>query len=147
MLGRLVVVASLAISVVDVYLLGDRRFVFPWVEVLGFALFVAGISLDIVGRVTLGRFYSETARMRPDHKLITRGIYRYIRHPVYLGVVLFAFSAPLIIGSLFGLVIMMALIPMLVHRIRLEERVMAERFGQEYTEYARRTKRFIPGIF
>ncbi len=147
MLGRIVIVASLAVSVVDVDLLGDRIFTLPAVGVLGVVLLVAGISLDVSGRLTLRKFYSETVRIRRDHQLITHGLYRFVQHPIYLGVLLYAFSLPLIVGSPLGLLVMTALIPMLILRIKLEERVLAARFGQEYSEYARRTKRFIPYVY
>ncbi len=146
-LGRTIVVAGLAGSVVDVYLLGDRVLALRETAVLGYVLLVVGIGLDIIGRLTLGKSYSETVRIRPDHKLITHGIYRFIRHPIYLGVVLFAFAAPLIIGSLVGLIIMTALVPLLINRIRLEERAMAVEFGQEYAEYARKTKKLVPYVY
>ncbi len=146
-MGRLVIIASLAVSVVDVYLLGDGRFLLPDLGVIGYALLFAGLGLDIVGRLTLGRFYSETAGMRPGGELVTHGIYKFIRHPIYLGTLLFSFSAPLILRSLLGLLTMTALVPMLILRIRLEEKVLAARFGQEFAEYARRTKRLIPFVY
>jgi len=146
-LGRLVVVAGLAVSLVDVYLLGDKQFALPAVESSGFVLFAFGIALNIIARLTLGRFYSETVRIRPEHQLVMHGLYRFVRHPIYLGVLLFAVGAPLILGSLLGLIVMVALVPMLIIRIRLEERILAARFGNEYTKYAARTKRLIPFVY
>src|SRR5713226_1275516 len=108
-LGRVVVIASLAVSVLDIRLLGDMRFILPDLGAFGFVLVLAGASLAIMGRLTLRRFYSERVRIRPDHRLITHGLYRFVRHPIYLGVLLFAFSAPLILRSLLGLVVMAAL--------------------------------------
>jgi protein-S-isoprenylcysteine O-methyltransferase len=147
-LGRLVIVASLVVSIVEVRLLGDTRFTLPAeVEPFGVVLLFVGIGLDIAGRLSLRKFYSETVRIRPDHKLITHGVYRFIRHPIYLGVLLYAFSLPLILQNLLGFLITMALTPMLIIRIRLEEKVLADRFGQEYAEYARKTKRLIPYVY
>jgi protein-S-isoprenylcysteine O-methyltransferase Ste14 len=53
----------------------------------------------------------------------------------------------MILGSLFGFVIMLVLIPMLLRRIEYEEKVLSARFGQEYEEYASRTKKLIPRIY
>ncbi len=146
--GRLVIIASLGVSILDIYLLGDKRFIVPDAGVFGYLLLIAGLSLDIIGILTLRRAYSQTARSRPDNqKLITYGIYRFIRDPIYLGVILFSLSAPLILRSLLGLLVMIALVPMIVYRIRVEERVLTKRFGKEYEEYARKTKRFIPHVY
>jgi protein-S-isoprenylcysteine O-methyltransferase Ste14 len=146
--GRLVVIASLLVSVWDIYLLGDTRFILPSVGVFGYLLLIAGLSLDIIGILTLRRSYSQTAQSRQgNQKLTTRGIYRFIRDPIYLGVILFCFSAPLIIRSLLGFLIMIAIIPMIIYRISVEEKALTKKFGNEYEEYARKTKRFIPYIY
>ncbi len=146
--GRLVIVASLAVSVWDVYILRDKRFLLPDVGVFGYLLLFAGLSLDIIAIFTLRRSYSQTAQTRPENqKLITHGIFRLIRDPIYLGVMLFSFSAPLILRSLLGFLIMIALVPMVIYRIRIEEKVLAKKFGREYEEYARKTKRFIPHVY
>ncbi len=145
--GRIVIVLSLAVSVFYIYVLGDRSFVLPDFSLLGYFLLFVGISLDIIARLTLRRFYSETVQNRTDQQLITRGIYRYVRHPIYLGTLLYAFSAPLILRSALGFLIMMALIPMFIRRIKIEEKVLSEKFGQKYIEYARKTKRLIPYIY
>jgi len=134
--GRLVVVAGLVISALDIAILRHGRFTLTAVGVLGVALFLAGLSLYGVARLTLGRFFSEAVRIMPEHKLITNGPYRIIRHPIYLGEILYGLSIPMILGSLYGFVIMLALIPMLLHRIGIEEKVLVSRFGQEYVEYA-----------
>ncbi len=146
-LGRIVIVVSLAVSGWDVYFLGDKKFLLPDIGVVSYLLLAAGIILDIIARLTLGRFYSENAQVRQDQKLITHGVYRFIRHPIYLGTLLFSFSAPLILRSLLGLLVMMMLLPMIIIRIRLEEKVLAEKFGREYELYARKTKRLIPYIY
>ncbi len=146
--GRIVVVVSLAVSVWDVYLLGDKRFLLPDVGVFGYLLLFAGLSIDIIAILTLRRSYSQTAQTRHENqKLLTHGIYRFIRDPIYLGVMLFSFSAPLIIRSLLGLLILIPIMPMLIYRIRIEEKILAKRFGKDYEEYARKTKRLIPYVF
>ncbi len=146
-LGRLVVVAGLAVSALDLAILRHGRSIPTAFGILGFVFLLAGLSLYGVARLTLGRFYSETVRIKPGHRLITNGPYRIIRHPIYLAVVLFALSIPMILGSLFGFVTILALIPMLIHRIRFEEKVLSSTFGQEYIEYAHKTKKLIPYIY
>ncbi len=83
--GRLVVVAGLAFSALDIAILRHGRFIPTAFETPGYLLFLAGLGLYVVGRLILGRFYSESVRIRPEHKLITSGPYRIIRHPIYFG--------------------------------------------------------------
>ncbi|QQG48441.1 MAG: isoprenylcysteine carboxylmethyltransferase family protein [archaeon] len=146
-LGRAVVIAGLAVSAFDIVILRHGRFIPGAFEGLGLALFVAGIAIYVAARLTLGRFFSETVEIKPGHRLIMRGPYRYIRHPIYLAVILFAFSIPTVLGSLYGFVTILALMPMLIVRVRFEEKVLASTFGQEYVEYVRKTKRLIPYIY
>ena len=146
-LGRLVVVAGLTLSALDIAILRHGRLIPTTFGILGYALLLAGLGLYAVARLTLGRFYSETVRIMPEHKLITNGPYRIIRHPMYLGVILFSLSIPIILGSLYGFVTILALIPMLLYRVRIEEKALVSKFGQEYLEYAHKTKKLIPYIY
>ncbi|HZY47498.1 MAG TPA: isoprenylcysteine carboxylmethyltransferase family protein [Candidatus Bathyarchaeia archaeon] len=140
--GRLLIVAVLVVSIID-----KRGFVVSALWISGTALLVAGLSLNIVARIYLGRFYSEAVRIRPDHRLIRNGPYRFVRHPIYLSVILFSLSAPIILGSLYGFIVSLALIPMLLHRIRIEEKYLISKFGREYIEYAYKTRKLIPYIY
>jgi protein-S-isoprenylcysteine O-methyltransferase Ste14 len=146
-MGRLIYYAGIAASVLDIEVLRQGRFTFDLIAILGVALFIAGLGLYLISRLTLGRFYSETVRIMPEHKLITRGPYRIIRHPIYLGEILIFISIPVILGSIFGFVIMLLLIPMILLRIRIEEKVLHSKFGEEYDEYASRTKKLVPCVY
>lgn len=140
--GRLLVVAVLVVSYLD-----NRTALIGILWIPGAFLLVAGLSLNLVARVYLGRFYSEAVRIRPDHKLIMNGPYRFVRHPIYLSVILFTFCPPVILGSIYGFFIALAIIPMLLHRISIEEKFLVSKFGEEYLEYAQRTKKLIPGVY
>jgi len=146
-LGRIVFVGGTIISALDHANPRPGSCTLTAFEILGIALFIAGLSLYIFARLTLGRLFSETVRIKPKHVLITKGLYRIIRHPIYLGEILLYISIPVIFSSLYGLVIMLTIIPMLLFRIRYEEKVLSSKFGLEYVEYARKTKKLIPYIY
>jgi protein-S-isoprenylcysteine O-methyltransferase Ste14 len=146
-LARLIFFVGLIVSALDYAILRQGRFAFSAIRLLGVAPFIAGVCLYFVSRFTLGRFFSEAIRIKPEHKLITSGPYRFIRHPIYLGEILYFLSIPMIFGSLYGFVIMLVLIPMLLRRISVEERVLVSKFGQEYVEYTLKTKKLIPYIY
>jgi protein-S-isoprenylcysteine O-methyltransferase Ste14 len=116
-------------------------------NILGLALIAAGIAVLFVAASTLRRFYSSTLVIKEDHKLITHGIYGYTRHPIYLGVIMVSIGIPLSAASLYGLLIMLALIPVLLNRIRMEERLLTEEFGDNYLAYRDSTSKLIPFVY
>ena len=146
-LSGIIWLADIVVCVLDIVILQHGRYSLTYVGIAGVALFIAGIGLYEVARRTLGKFFSEAVRILPEHKLITRGPYSLIWHPIYLGEILFAFSIPMIANSLYGFVIMLVIIPILLYRISIEEKVLVYKFGQEYIEYAHKTKKIIPYIY
>lgn len=115
-------------------------------NVAGLALAVLGFFVLFVGMGTLRWFHSSTLVIREDHQLVTHGVYRFTRHPIYLGVILVAISVPLYASSLYGLLIMFALIPIFLNRIRIEERMLTDEFGDAYRTYMEATSKLIPFI-
>ncbi|MFC2054519.1 methyltransferase family protein [Chloroflexota bacterium] len=116
-------------------------------NIVGLALFIVGLTTALVAVVTLRWSYSSTLVIREDHQLITHGIYRFTRHPVYLGVIIAIFGAPVYASSLYGLLTMSALIPLILNRIRIEEKLLTEEFQDAYQKYKETTKKLIPFIY
>jgi protein-S-isoprenylcysteine O-methyltransferase Ste14 len=146
-LTRLLFFIGLIISAYDDAVLRQGKLDLWEVRILGVALFIAGVCLYFVSRFTLGKFFSEAIRIKPEHKLITGGPYRFIRHPIYLGEILYFLSIPVIFGSIYGFIVMLFLIPILIHRIGVEERALVSKFGQGYIKYTQKTKKLIPCIY
>jgi protein-S-isoprenylcysteine O-methyltransferase Ste14 len=143
----LTVIASLVVSAWDAFVLRHGVELYGSIGIMGFAMLFYGLGIFAAGRISLGKQFSFKVRVRPDHRLVTSGLYSYVRHPIYLGVILYALSAPIILESLYGFVVMLALVPLILHRIRVEESALTAKFGLEYTEYVRRTKRLIPFVY
>lgn len=146
-LSGIIWLADIVVCVLDIVILQHGIYSLTYVGIVGVTLFLAGRGLYEVARRILGKFFSEAVRILPEHKLITRGPYSLIRHPIYLGEILCAFSIPMIANSLYGFVIMLVIIPILLYRISIEEKVLVSKFGQEYIEYAHKTKKIIPYIY
>ena len=117
------------------------------VSVIGFALFVAGVIIRGAGKRTLGKYYSYGLRTLPDHKLVKHGIYKHVRHPITLAAMMYSAGLPLIFSSLYGFLLMLGLVPLFLYRIRIEEKMLIERFGEEYADYMEKAKRLIPFIY
>lgn len=113
-----------------------------YLQVLGLATIGVGYSLFIWSVIARGR-YASSWEMRANHKLVTWGPYRYVRHPSYLGYFLMFLGFLALWPSLFTLMPLVA-IPGYVKVTAREERLLEQRFGNEYKEYQRRTGRFFP---
>jgi protein-S-isoprenylcysteine O-methyltransferase Ste14 len=115
-----------------------------WFGVVTFAI---GGALRLWPVFVLGRRFSGLVAIQPGHTLVTTGIYRTIRNPSYLGILLTALGWALAFRSGAGLMLATLAIPPLVFRIRAEERLLESQFGAEYRAYVARTWRLIPGLY
>ena len=121
---------------------------FPVQSIIGITLIISGLMIMTVGQVTLWRNYSGTVVIRIDHKLITHGIYRFTRNPIYLGAIIFVvIGLPLYAASPYGFFTMLFLIPITLNRIRMEEKLLTEEFQDEFQKYKESTKKLIPFIY
>jgi protein-S-isoprenylcysteine O-methyltransferase Ste14 len=114
---------------------------------LGVVLYSAGGALRIWPVFVLGNRFSGLVAIQPGHTLVTSGIYRVIRHPSYLGLLINSLGWSLGFRSTVGLLLIALLVPPLLARIHAEERLLRETFGTEYDAYCARTSRLIPGLY
>ena len=116
--------------------------------VAGTVLYAAGLWLFHRSHADLGTNWSVTLQVRKEHSLVTQGVYRRIRHPMYTALFLFslgqAIAVPNWIAGPSDLVVMALLV---AARLGPEERLMRETFGARYDEYAARTQRLVPGVW
>jgi protein-S-isoprenylcysteine O-methyltransferase Ste14 len=114
----------------------------------GVTCFVIGLWLFYRSHADLGTNWSITLEVREQHRLITHGVYRRIRHPMYLALALYAAGQALVIPNwVAGPANLSAFAILFALRVRAEERMMGEVFGHEYAVYSARTKRLIPGVW
>jgi protein-S-isoprenylcysteine O-methyltransferase Ste14 len=86
--------------------------------------------------------------VQENHQLITEGVYRRIRHPMYSSLLIYATGHALLVPNyIAGPAFVVAMISLIAYRLSAEERMMVEEFGEDYREYCRRTKLLIPGLF
>lgn len=151
--NRWIIPAIGIIGLLDIYLppWADRRGIavldgetIRWV---GVVLFAAGGALRLWPVVVLGDRFSGLVAIQKGHRLVTGGIYRVIRHPSYLGLLVNSLGWGLAFRSAIGVLLTALLVPPIVARIRAEERLLASHFGDEYETYRARTARLIPGIY
>jgi len=131
----------------------------PWFRFADYPLhpvpFAAGLLCLVVGlwlfrksHADLGTNWSITLELRENHKLITSGVYRLVRHPMYMALGLYSIGQALALPNwVAGPSYLASFGVLFVFRLRHEERMMRDQFGKEYDDYAARTKRLIPGVW
>jgi protein-S-isoprenylcysteine O-methyltransferase Ste14 len=117
-------------------------------QILGLFIIVLGSVLFVWARRALGNFYSGHLSVVEGQPLVQHGPYRLIRHPAYAGYVLIALGLSIGYSSIGGLIIILCLlIPTLIYRIQVEDTVLAKHFGNQFMNYARKTKCLLPYIW
>lgn len=115
-------------------------------RILGGVIYLAGLGTAVIGRLQLGKNWAdlEDYRVLPDQSLVTRGIYAYIRHPIYAGDVLLLVGLQLALNSWLVLAVAGPLV-VAIRQALAEEALLAETFPG-YRAYCARTKRFVPFV-
>jgi protein-S-isoprenylcysteine O-methyltransferase Ste14 len=116
-----------------------------WAGWLGVVLISAAIYVFWRAHADLGLNWSPTLEIREKHELISRGIYRVIRHPMYASQWILAIAQPLLLQNwIAGFSSLLVFIPFYIFRVRTEEQMMIEVFGEQYREYIRKTGAVFP---
>jgi protein-S-isoprenylcysteine O-methyltransferase Ste14 len=114
----------------------------------GVMCFVIGLWLFYRSHAVLGTNWSITLEVREGHRLVTQGVYREVRHPMYLALGLYSVGQALVIPNwVAGLWNLVAFAVLFALRVGAEEKMMAQQFGSEYAAYMARTKRVIPRVW
>jgi protein-S-isoprenylcysteine O-methyltransferase Ste14 len=113
----------------------------------GSLLFILGGALRMWPVFVLGKRFSGLVAIQPGHRLVTDGIYRTLRNPSYLGLVINAVGWALAFRSVVGLLLAAVTLIPLIARIHAEEALLRAQFGSEYEDYCSRSWRLIPGVY
>jgi protein-S-isoprenylcysteine O-methyltransferase Ste14 len=114
----------------------------------GLSLIVLGIIFRFISILSLGRLFTVKVTIREDHKIKSDGIYRLIRHPSYTGSLLSFLGLGLSYNNWISLAVILVPVALaMLHRIKIEEKLLVEQFGSEYLDYMSRTYRLIPYLY
>lgn len=139
------VVLAVAVWILDVGALSTPRSTLRW---WGVAVMMSGQLIRWWAVLTLKDQFTVEVTIRSGHRLVRTGPYRFARHPSYTGMALWFLGLGIALNNWASLVALC--LPFLVvmsYRIRVEEQALLQAFGAEYEEYAKRTKRWFPGIY
>jgi protein-S-isoprenylcysteine O-methyltransferase Ste14 len=116
------------------------------VDAIGMASCVAGLLVALWARWTLAGNWSASVTFKEKHELITNGPYRFVRHPIYTGLILMMLGTMLVMGRLDSVVGFVARMFAYYFKMRKEEAVMSRHFAGEYAEYTRRAGALVPWL-
>jgi protein-S-isoprenylcysteine O-methyltransferase Ste14 len=114
---------------------------------IGLTLLTIGVSLRLGPMIELGRRFVSVVALQPGHTLHTRGFYRWVRHPSYLGILLMDLGFAGVFRSTVALALMPVVFWMFKRRMDVEEGFMVEQFGEPYRAYMNHTARILPSLY
>jgi protein-S-isoprenylcysteine O-methyltransferase Ste14 len=119
-----------------------------WLAWAGLALFAAGIALQSAAMWSLHGLYTSRLGVQPGHRIVTRGVYRWVRHPGYLSYIMSLTGIAFALSSLIALMLAILSVWLILWRIPREEEMLVTEFGAEYQAYMQQTKwRLLPLVY
>jgi protein-S-isoprenylcysteine O-methyltransferase Ste14 len=114
---------------------------------IALTLLVVGLLVRWVAILTLGRLFTVDVAIHADHPVVERGLYRYMRHPSYTGLLLAFVGLGVFFANWLSIVaLLVPIVLAVVNRVAKEEHALRGSLGAPYAAYCARTKRFIPGV-
>ena len=116
-----------------------------WLQYIGVLLSVCGVIISLMAMLTLNKNLSPYPTPKESAELIQTGIYQFIRHPIYTGILFFTFGFSLWSENTLRLLIFFALLILFRFKAAYEEKLLEYKF-QNYADYKEKTGMFLPGV-
>lgn len=119
-----------------------------WTQYIGFILMIVGMVIRFTAIIQLGRFFSPVVGVVSNQDIVQSGLYRWIRHPAYTGGWIIAVGMGFGLQTWWGVLLCgIGLLLIYAYRVRVEEKVLVQHFGEIYIEYRKGTRKMFPGIW
>lgn len=142
---KMLVLAFLVLQTLflDIFPISDQPF---FIRIMGMVIYLTGLTIAILSRIQLGKNWAnlEDFQVLPEQSVVSKGIYRYIRHPIYTGDILLLIGLELALNS-WLVVAIIFLLPVITRQTLAEEALLSQKLSG-YSKYRKRTKMFIPFI-
>jgi protein-S-isoprenylcysteine O-methyltransferase Ste14 len=119
----------------------------PTVGMIATLVSLAGLTVMLWARTILGRNWSGAVTFKEQHELVEQGPYRYIRHPIYSGLLMLVLGVSILGGSAGGFAAFVVILLWFWFKAHQEERLLAKHFPEEYPRYRARVKGFVPLVW
>jgi len=114
----------------------------------GVIVMLAGLAVRWTAIFTLGKSFSSNVAIQDSQQITRTGLYRFVRHPSYLGLLLVFLAIGLHSRNWISLAVVLVPTTLaFLYRIHVEEAALAQAFGEEYVAYSKSTKRLVPGVY
>jgi protein-S-isoprenylcysteine O-methyltransferase Ste14 len=118
------------------------------IAIIGVCIFIAGIIIRWISIIQLNKEFTVDVAISENHNLNTHGMYKYIRHPSYLGLLLICFGLSVAMNSITSLIVItIPVLLVILYRIKIEEKIMVNEFGEIYKNYMINTYKIIPKLY
>jgi len=117
----------------------------PWRAAAGLVLFFLGLGFAVWARVHIGRNWGTPMTQKDDPELVTSGPYRYVRHPIYSGILVAGIGTAVALNWLWLIAVVLAGL-YFIYGATVEERFLTEQFPDDYPAYKRSTKMLVPFV-
>lgn len=139
---------SVAFSVVEWAYTTDTTYSSFWLNFIGLIMLTGGIFIRVWAIKTLGKHFTATVTLTNNHKFISSGPYKLVRHPSYLGAFLAIVGCPVFLNAAWATLLSFIFMTIAyIIRITVEEKMLTSYFGKSYEKYKRKTKMIIPFIW
>ena len=119
----------------------------PALQSFGFLIEVLGLCIAIWARITIGRNWSSKVTFKEKHKLVTKGPYTLVRHPIYTGITALFLGIAIYVRTFACFLAILLIFLSFLIKSRQEEKLMLKHFPKEYSNYKKTTKALIPFIY
>lgn len=134
-------------SLIPLILISPLFYVTFTINIIGIIFAIIGLIIAISARITLGKNWSSAVVLKEKHQLITSGVYSYVRHPIYSGVLLMILGSAITLASPIAILILLAVLVTYIFKINDEEKLLSKYFAKEYIKYKKHTKVLIPYVW
>ncbi|MDE2307510.1 MAG: isoprenylcysteine carboxylmethyltransferase family protein [Xanthomonadaceae bacterium] len=117
-----------------------------WFNPVGLALTWSGLAFSVWARVYLGSNWSGAVEVKQQHELVRGGPYRFVRHPIYTGMLAGFLGSAMAMDEWRGAIAVLIVLASFLYKLRKEERFMVETFGEAYLDYRRKIRALIPFV-
>jgi Putative protein-S-isoprenylcysteine methyltransferase len=117
------------------------------IKIVGVLITCLGLGFAIWARVHLGKYWSGNVTIKVEHKLIKTGPYKWVRNPIYTGIIIAVVSSVIANGQILALLSIVFIVISFLIKIRMEERFLLEEFGEAFFQYKKEVKSLIPFLY
>lgn len=141
----------LILTIISIFKVGtlssDYEARYSTLRITGLIVFVVFSWAQVMAYKSLGKFYAQDVVVLKEHELVTKGLYRFIRHPQYLSQLLSDLGAGVaLLSYIVTPVVILVELPLFILRARLEEKMLLKHFGDSFVSYKKRSGFMLPFI-